>query len=66
VSERLAISIAHVSKLEGDLWATNSLLEASVATVMKLEAALESTQKLLEATHMEGKHASEAQLKLVL
>jgi hypothetical protein len=54
----------HISAVEGDLRTANASLETLVMRVTGLEATLESTQKLLEAARVEGKLASEAQLKL--
>jgi predicted DNA-binding ArsR family transcriptional regulator len=50
--------------LEGDLRAASASLEASGVRVAALEVALGDAQKLLEVACMEGKQASEAQLKL--
>jgi hypothetical protein len=64
VNDQLATSTAHVSTLESDLRVANSSLETSMPKMENLEATLESTKKLLESSHVEGKLAFEAQLKL--
>jgi hypothetical protein len=63
-NERLATVTARISALESDLRVANSSLETSTVMVVNLEDTLERTKKLLEYAYMEGKLASEAQLRL--